>query len=503
MNPTARHPALTLPQRPSSSVPTGRPRRATLALIAGGALALAPWLAAQPDCRSVLGAHFKPYTPESQFSWAGEVATIPAYLENRYANNSMLFGAIDFTARSKAHQFYVEGGMKRSTVDATAHSTTESVGSTTTETHVATETSAGTGKGKPSTAGTTQSTTTTSATANATATSATIATTSENDPKYGWREFYYQYRGEDIQVRAGLSTTRLGDYFLVNERALGLSYRQRFGRAALSAAAGSVGDFARMTDFCGTKRLTNLVDKEKYETVGEDFGDTSMAGAVLLWDLSRPAAAAEPAPKAAADEFALSADLAPRRTPTAWSLGQVGLLAYHERDRLAGENRTWVGALAQFELPLGCTLKAQGMYQDGHADALIVYGLAEKEFFWTNASNTSVHFGYFGKVNLGGRATFEASFSNLFKGEIMRMDAIDIPLMFAGVRHNFASKRKLYVQVQGVDQLQAENMKEVDLEVGADFFKRLRVVAIGSYIYSRATKERENYVAKMEVRLGF
>ncbi len=85
----------------------------------------------------------------------------------------------------------------------------------------------------------------------------------------------------------------------------------------------------------------------------------------------------------------------------------------------------------------------------------------------------------------------------------MRMDAVDIPLIFAGVRHNFASKRKLYVQLQGVEQLQAENMKEVDLEIGADFFRRIRVVAIGSYVYSRATKDRENLVAKMEVRLGF
>jgi hypothetical protein len=143
------------------------------------------------------------------------------------------------------------------------------------------------------------------------------------------------------------------------------------------------------------------------------------------------------------------------------------------------------------------------MYQDGRADAFIVYGLVQKEFFWPNASNTSVHAGYFGKYNVGAPATFEASFSNLFQGEIMRMDAIDVPLYFAGVRHNFASRRKLYAQLQGVEQLHAENMKEVDVEVGIDLFKRLRVAAIGSYVYSRATKERENYVAKMEVRLGF
>lgn len=85
----------------------------------------------------------------------------------------------------------------------------------------------------------------------------------------------------------------------------------------------------------------------------------------------------------------------------------------------------------------------------------------------------------------------------------MRMDAIDVPLLFTGVRHNFAGKRKLYLQLQAVRQLNAEKMKEVDFEIGADFFRRLRVVAIGSYIYSTVTKERENLVAKMEIRLGF
>jgi hypothetical protein len=476
-------------------------------------LTFAPWVAAQPDCRSVLGAQLKPLTRESPISWAGELATIPVYMDDRYANNTMLFGGIDFTSRSKAHEFYFEGGVKRSTVDSSGHGATAipvpTESSTVIHTPVGTGTGSGTttgsGSGKPASAGTgtetgTSSSGTSSGTTVSTDESSSIKPATQT--KYGWRELFYQYKAEGTRVRAGLSTTRLGDYFLVNERVLGLSYSQQFAQATVSATAGSIGEFARMTDFCGTKRLTNLVDKEKYETVSEDFGDTNMLGSVVTWNLQRPATA-QTAPKVGADEFALTDDLAPRRSPSGWSLSTVGLLAYHESDRRTAERRTWMGALAQVDLSMGWSLKAQGMYQDGHADALILYGLAEKEFFWTNASNTSVHVGYFGKYNIGGPATFEASFSNLFKGEIMRLDAIDIPLVFAGVRHNFASRRKLYMQLQGVEQLQVENMKEVDLEIGADFFKRLRVVAIGSYIYSRATKDRENLVGKMEIRLGF
>lgn len=483
--------SLSVPFRPRS-VAAPRP------WLAGLALAAAPWLAAQPDCRSILGAHLKPYSHESQISWAGELVTIPVYMENRYANNSMLFGAIDFTSRSKRHQFYFEGGAKRSTVDAASHSDTEQTPETTAaadETHVGTGVPTGTGKGKPTT------TTITSPTGETTTITTTTATTgTENDPRYGWREFFYQYRADATRVRVGLSTTRLGDQFLVNERTLGFSLQQSLGRATLAATAGSVGDFARMTDFCGTKRLTNLVEKEKYETVGHDFGDTNLAGLVLAWDLTRATPAARPA---GADEFALSDDLAPRRSATLWGLHQIGLVSYHEFDRIADENRSWFGTFARFELPAGVSFQAEVLYQDAHTDAVILHGLAQKDYFWSNASNTSFHAGYFGKVNRGGAAAFEASFSNLFKGEIMRMDAIDIPLVYAGVRHNFPGRRKTYVQLQGVEQLQAENMKEVDLEVGTNVLKHLRVVAIGSYIYSRATKEPENYVAKMEVRLGF
>lgn len=482
--------------------PLRRRRAAGAGLIL--ALGLAGTAPAQPDCRSVLGAHLKPVAPESPVSWAGELVTIPAYLENRYATNSMLLAGIDVTTRSKAHQFYFEGGAKRSAVSSTSdHDTTEVVAAAgetgTAETHLPTGTNAGAGKGKAGAGGpgTGESTSTTGETASATA--ATQAT----KYSYGWRELFYQYRSETTRLRAGLSTTRLGDTFLVNERMFGVSYVEQFGRASLHFAAGSVAEYARMTEFCGTKRLTNLVEKDKYETVSEDLGDTNLAGAVVTWDLRRAASPTPAAPTAARDEFSLSDDLVPARTARL-GLAEVGVIAYHETDRRTDDHRTWLGGLARFDLPGGVTLKTQALYQDGVGpDAWITFAQAERDFVWGNASRTTVHAGYFGKRDIGAAARFEASFTNLFKGEIMRMDAIDMPLAFAGVRHQFPGRRKLYLQLQGVNQLNAEKMQEVDLELGADFFKRLRVVAIGSHIRSLATRERDNLVAKMELRFGF
>lgn len=490
---------------PPSFVPC---RRRSRAVLAGLLLPLLAGLAsAQPECRSVLGAHLKPITRESPLSWAGELVSIPAYLEDRYANNTMFFGGLDFTTRSKTHQFYFEGGIKRSTVDSTKdetipveHLVSDSTLGTGTGIPTGTGTAAGSGKGKPATAGTGEATA-------GTATAPAAAAEAESGGQttkytYGWRELFYQYNGQNARLRAGLSTTRLGDYFLVNERMLGLNYVQQIAQTTVHATVGSVGEFARMTEFCGTKRLTNLVDKEKYETVSEDFGDTNLAGVVATWDLRRPA----PAPKApaAADEFTLSDDLAPRRGRGSLALRQLGVVLYHELDTRTDVAKSWFGGLLQADLPFAWNLRTEALYQNGAgANAIIYLARADKELFWANASNTTLHAGYYGRHDLGGPARFEAAFTNLFQGEIMRLDAIDVPLLFAGVRHNFPGKRKLYAQLQGVRQIKDEKVRELDLEIGADFFRRLRVVAIGSYIQSTVTRERENLVGKMEVRLGF
>lgn len=489
-----------IPMIQPSTVPCGRRFRAGLTALL--LPALAGLASAQPECRSVLGAHLKPLTRESPLSWAGELASIPAYLENRYANNTMFFGGLDFTTRSKTHQFYFEGGIKRSTVDSTKdegstveHIVSDSAPVAGTGIPAGTGTAAGSGKGKPATSGAGETTVGTAAEAEAESGGQLTKYT------YGWRELFYQYNGENSRLRAGLSTTRLGDYFLVNERMLGLSYVQKIARATVQATVGSVGEFARMTEFCGTKRLTNLVDKEKYETVSEDFGDTNLAGVVANWDLRRPAPAVK---AAAADEFTLSDDLAPRRGRGSPALRQLGVVLYHEMDTRTDRAKSWAGGLLQADLPFAWNLRTEALYQNGAgANAIIYLARADKELFWANASNTTLHAGYYGRHDLGGPARFEAAFTNLFQGEIMRLDAIDVPLLFAGVRHNFPGKRKLYAQLQGVRQIKDEKVREVDLEIGADFFRRLRVVAIGSYIQSTVTRERENLVGKMEVRLGF
>jgi hypothetical protein len=412
----------------------------------------------QPECRSILGAHMKPAGNDSVFSWAGELTTVPVYMTNRFADNTMLFLGTDITDKSNRHSLYLEGGLKVSVVDAIDDSDTI---------NTVHKSGKGSGAGKF---------------------------------LFGAREVFYRFRGDNTQFRAGLSTTRTDDYFMVNERMVGLNYTHKINALTINALGGNVSGFARMTDFCGTKRLTNLVDKSKYETVGENFGETNLAAVTFNLDLKTLLSKKI---GTSGDEFAMTDEFAPMESKPAFSLNNIGLLYVQEYSTIADTQKFFVGSFLQADLPFSSSFKAEGVYQSiKGSNAVIYYGLLEKDIFWHNAQNTTLQLGYFGTYEIDKNARFGASFSNLFKGEIMRLDAIDVPIAFAGVKHNFGGQNRFYIQLQGIKQIHYEKINEVDLEFGIDLFKRLRVVSFLSYINSEAAN-KENLVGKLELRLGF
>lgn len=415
---------------------------------------------AQPECRSILGAHITPVGNDSVMSWAGELTTVPVYMTNRFADNTMLFIGADFTDKSKKHSLYLEGGIKVSVIDAIDESDT-----------INTAHKKGSGKGS-----------------------------SAAKYLFGARELFYRYRSENTQFRAGLSTTRTDDYFMINERMVGLNYSHKINSLTINALGGNVSGFARMTDFCGTKRLTNLVDKSKYETVSENFGETNLGAVTFNWDLNeRPSKSTT----STGDEFAMTDEFAPVTSKPSFSLNNIGLLYVQEYSTIADTQKFFAGTFLKVNLPFSTSLKAEGIYQSMKgSNALIYYTVLEKDIYWANSHNTTFHLGYLGKYDIDNNARFEASFSNLFKGEIMRLDAVDIPIAFGGIKHNFGGDYKFYIQIQGVNQLKFEKISEVDLELGIDLFKHLRAVSFLSYINSEVAG-KEYLVGKLELRLGF
>ena len=84
----------------------------------------------------------------------------------------------------------------------------------------------------------------------------------------------------------------------------------------------------------------------------------------------------------------------------------------------------------------------------------------------------------------------------------MRLDAIDLPLVYGTFKHFFPGSNKMTMQVNGVLQPNQNYSREVDLIAGSKLFHHLRVSAIGSYLNSELL-DNSYWMAKLELRLAF
>jgi hypothetical protein len=157
---------------------------------------------AQMDCRSTIGAHLTPFKKDVPILWALEGTMAPGVmtspydsLDNTKLNGGMLLAALDFSFLKKNH-IYLEGGYKN-------WINSDFVKETTGSKHL------------------------------------------------GMRQAFYSYTGESFKVKLGLHETRMGDFFLIDERVMGASVDKEMGAFTINIRGGSVNkDFARMGKFC-------------------------------------------------------------------------------------------------------------------------------------------------------------------------------------------------------------------------------------------------------------
>lgn len=122
---------------------------------------------------------------------------------------------------------------------------------------------------------------------------------------------------------------------------------------------------------------------------------------------------------------------------------------------------------------------------------------------WKDASNTKVSAAYIGKYDVDDNALFQPLFSNLFLGEIMRMDAVDFPLWQAAVKHRFPGKLKFHVALKGVGQIESAKTNEQNIETGILIFKNhLKVTLVGSHVDTNLLPN-DFYTGRLELRLAF
>lgn len=442
---------------------------------------------AQMDCRSMIGAHLTPFSEKIPVSWAIEGTMAPGMMtspwddkDNAKLNGGMLIGALEFTL-SKKSNIYIEGGYKNWQ------------------------------------------------------NSELVANDNQKSRNFGVRQFFYTYTAENTKVKLGLHETRLGEFFLVDERVLGTSIDHEMGAFNLNLRGATVmKNFARMGQFCSNRHLYGVLNPNYTEKIGKKPGDTNMAGLVINWNPHYVKPTKSPASddefqenndefQDSGDEFIDSNDANHEnhdfsefgesnefgnsgKTKNKIVLNNVALILYDEfgQEDYIPENKIYVGSLLDFSLPQDFFFQTGGIYQNMENNNSVAYiAKLGRNLTWKDASNTKISGAYIGQLNVDEDALFQPLFSNLFLGEIMRMDAVDFPLWQATIKHRFPGKLKFHIAVKGVGQVEKSNTNEQNIEMGVMLFKNhLKVTLVGSHVSTDLLPNDFN-TARLEMRLAF
>lgn len=440
---------------------------------------------AQMECRSMIAAHLTPFKKDVPILWAVEGTMAPGTMTSPFTNEDntklqggMLLGAMNFTIAKKCN-IYIEGGYKN-------WKNSEFVNDTTSfSKHV------------------------------------------------GMRQLFYSFSNENLKIKLGLHEAKLGDYFLIDERIIGVSLDQQVNAFKLSVRTGTVAkNFARMGNFCANRHLYGLLHSDYTEKIGENPGETNLFGFAINWN---PHYKKTEINNANTDEFTESSDefnstdefhanhdfsefgnndefnnepCSEQKSKQKLSVKNIGLIVYDEfgTTEYIPDNKLYIGSLVDFNLPYNLFFQTGVVYQNMENNNSIVYiGKIGKNITWNNASNTKISGAYIGKADIDNNALFQPLFSNLFLGEIMRLDVADFPLWQVAIKHRFPGKSKFHIAIKAVGQLEDSKTNEQDIEFGIVTLKNhLKVTLIGSRVETQAPSfDNEFYMARVEMRLAF
>ena len=359
---------------------------------------------------------------------------------------------------------------------------------------------------------------------------------------WGFREFFYKFQGKTTVLTVGLQSSTLGDLFLIDERVLGASLNRDFGKLSINARLGTVQkDFARMGDFCGTRKLLYMVKGSK---AGDRLGETNLFGTVVSWNFNRQIASSNVnefgGEDMSDDEFdedlsdtgstgnefrgeALSGDdtndnelgddefaddefsdtefseFAPGKS----FVDNAGLVLYSEFGPLYPSTKYFAGGIVQFLLPWGFNLGGEIIGQfDYQNNALMYFVELQRNFNWQSLGNTSVELGLITYTAIDANAIPNPSFSNMYIGEILRLDARDAPVFYVSFKHHFSYKVLRYFKIAYIKQISRHKFNEIDFELRIKLFNHLQIAPMFSCMDSAPLNEKITML-RAEFRLTF
>ena len=422
-------------------------------------------LSAQPECRSVLGAYLKPVSKESALNWASELTLSPGIMSDRQIFNGMAYLGLGYFPKSAKYQVYFEGAYKY------WYSSFEGPGL------------AGTGTG--------------------------FVNFEKPEKKHlGFRELYYEY-SDRFRVKVGIQSMKTVGSMLLDERVLGVSGSKEWKNVNVRIAGGTVYDeIARMQDVCGTRHLYNLVRGNKVNFVGDKMLDSNFWLAELsLSPGSKKTTDDLPVDEFAAfeeaDEFAEFSSGDEAKKTAFLRLKNITARLYEEFGPVFPAYKYYAGTSAGWELGKSVQFQAELLGQFMQDNKAVFWkAQLQKDLFGSSGASTSIKCSYLGIQKIDDEVLHFPSYSNLFKGEVMRLDMMHLPILEVGFDHRFSNKLKSHFGCNYVHQLEGANTHEFNAIYSLKPWKHLHLYAIAAWMQSDLM-EKDNYLAKLEARFAF
>jgi hypothetical protein len=411
-------------------------------------LLLAQLIFAQWECPSQLGAYLKP-VGQTNFYWSGELTGGAGYITNNSIANAM--GLIGLDWSSKKSSFYIEGGFKywnRKNFDTSSD---------------------------------------------------------YSNRHFGLRELYYQYKSQQSNLTLGIQSARLDDDFLLNERIVGANIRINSGKWSLNALGGSVTkDFARNGTFCNVGYLYDILQGRSRALIGNSFGQTNLASFSVKYQPSKAISKTKKASSGdefTTDEFSNGLNSSPESKHGSFKLESVGAITYHEFGNWITQQFVTTGLFAQTEWGKNWGFKPEILFQSATGNKALIYNFQLEKTIEAAKTKTTFTLRYIGKTNIDSNAKILNSFSNIFAGDVIRLDAVDGSFLQAGVKCSFPES-KIHLKAQFASKVSGSEMRETDFEVGKKFGKRLQINALSGLVNSYLLTDKA-LMGRIEFRYYF
>lgn len=346
--------------------------------------------------------------------------------------------------------------------------------------------------------------------------------------RFGLRELFYQYRGELTSVTLGLQSSTLDDHYLLNERIAGVNFKYDLGKWQFKTYGGTVTkDFARNGIFCTTDFIYDLPTGQETILLGNGLGDKNLAGFTFtFFPLKNKKTKAKQLKSKNTEfeafeenEFAEAADEfdtfetnefsetevqtdTKKQSGAVFSIEKVGIAGYSEFGDWITNTFWHSGLFASVKLPGDIYFNPEVLLQIEEFNKGIIYlAKLEKSFSLKNGNRLFVSAGYYGFSEIDDNAMVLNSYSNILAGEVISLDATNMPFYLIGAKFSIPSK-KLHIKLQNAAQVNSGDLNEWDIEIGKKFYNRLHINARAGLIEGGELNEKA-FLGHLEARFYF